>query len=849
MREMGIRRKILLIVLGVSFVSLAAFCGAAFWGLFSIRTQMQRSSEQLGENATRNSSAFLEREAVDKLVTKAGDRSKIINERLLIISKDAAYFADYASEIYKNADKLSPVTIPYSSSKNHGKFAMQLKSANGRADYPRVRQEAELLGNVTSAFVSNSSDMEAITVAVFLGTESGFEITYSPFSDDSHQTFDPRVRPWYVGAKESGGTFWTDPYIDASSGKLIVTCAYPFRRADGALAGVAGIDVVIDDLNSEIINADAGRNGYAFVVGADGILVSAKELKMGADGSYEKKSAYRDNDTEYNNVISMMIAGKAGIERVNSGGVEVFIAFSQIPAAGWSLGIVQPVAEIMALVSENSEAIERMTRETLGFVDSTMTMTLIAFALMFALAAVAIVYLSRTLSDRITRPIVTLEEGLERIAGGELDTVIELKTGDEIERLGGSVNSMARKLKEYIGNLQRVTAEKERIGAELNVATKIQASMLPCIFPPFPNCREFDIYASMQPAKEVGGDFYDFFFVNDGTLAVVMADVSGKGVPAALFMVIAKTLIKNNAQSGKNPGEVFESVNAMLCENNEAGMFVTAFMGYLDVATGKFSYVNAGHTPPVLIAGGRVGYVSVKPGFVLAGMEGTRFREGEIALQSGDVLFLYTDGITEAMNNEKALFGGARLIEAVSARSGGSLREFAVSIKREIDRFAEGAEQADDITMLALRYSGPDINFAGGKKMNELSIEAKPENLGAVLDFVAQKLEAVDCPGKTRRQIAIAIEEIFVNIANYAYNPKTGGALIRVLVGEDVAIEFEDGGKPYNPLEKADPDITASLEERETGGLGIFMVKNMMDAVDYRREGNRNILTVRKKLL
>lgn len=707
MKKTGIRRKILFIVLGVSFVSLAAFCGAAFWGLFSIRTQMQRSSETLGESASTQSSAFLEREAVDKLAAKAGDRSKLINERLLIISKDAAYFADYAAEIYKNASKLPPVHVPYSSSENSGKFAMQLKSANGAADYPRIKREAELLGNISSAFVSNSSDMAALTVSVYIGTESGFEIAYSPFSSDAAQTFDPRARPWYEGAKNSNSTYWTDPYVDASSGKAIVTCAAPFNGADGRLAGVAGIDVVIDDLNSEVISGDFGEKGYAFVVSADGTLVSAKEPEDDGPPARGKIRALVDNNPDYKNVIRLMTDGKAGIERVNADDGEAFVAFAQIPAAGWSLGIVQPVAEIMALVSENSAAIERMTRETLGVVDSTMTATLAAFLLTFALAAAAIVYLSRTLSDRITRPIVALEAALERIAAGGLDTVIELKTGDEIERLGESVNEMARKLKGYIDNLQRVTAEKERIGAELNVATKIQASMLPCIFPPFPNRREFDIYASMQPAKEVGGDFYDFFFVSDAVLAVVIADVSGKGVPAALFMVIAKTLIKNNAQAGKTPSAAFESVNAMLCENNDAGMFVTAFMGYLDIPTGKFTYVNAGHTPPILRAGGRADYVAVKPGFVLAGIDDTKFRQNEITLRPGDELFLYTDGITEAMNNEKTLYGAKRLIETVSAADGDAPRETARAVKQAIDKFAEGAEQADDITMLAIRYHGP----------------------------------------------------------------------------------------------------------------------------------------------
>jgi sigma-B regulation protein RsbU (phosphoserine phosphatase) len=254
---------------------------------------------------------------------------------------------------------------------------------------------------------------------------------------------------------------------------------------------------------------------------------------------------------------------------------------------------------------------------------------------------------------------------------------------------------------------QEARAEKERIGAELSVASQIQASMLPCIFPPFPERAEFDIYASMNPAREVGGDFYDFFFIDRNTLAVVIADVSGKGVPAALFMVIAKTLIKSNAQNGKSPKEVFETVNKLLCENNESQMFVTVFMGYLDISSGKFTYVNAGHNPPLRCAGKHFDWLQTKPGLMLAFMETAVYREDEIILNPGDELFLYTDGITEAMNNEKELFTEERLGETINHCPDIPLKDFIVFLKREIDQFADGAEQTDDITMLALRYCDP----------------------------------------------------------------------------------------------------------------------------------------------
>lgn len=281
---------------------------------------------------------------------------------------------------------------------------------------------------------------------------------------------------------------------------------------------------------------------------------------------------------------------------------------------------------------------------------------------------------------------------------------IHIDTKDEFRDVAHSFNRMMDEIENYITNLARVTAEKERISAELDVAKQIQASMLPSIFPPFPDRDEFDVYASMVPAKEVGGDFYDFFMVDEDHLAVVIADVSGKGVPAALFMVIAKTLIKNQLQKGDDPAEVFTAVNMKLCENNEAGMFVTAWMGLLEISTGKFVYVNAGHNPPLLKKpGGEFEYLRSRPGFVLAGMEGVKYRSNEITLGHGDVLYLYTDGVTEATSTRDELYGESRLKQILDKNAYASLSGLLATVKKDIDLFVDGAEQFDDITMLGLR--------------------------------------------------------------------------------------------------------------------------------------------------
>ena len=314
-------------------------------------------------------------------------------------------------------------------------------------------------------------------------------------------------------------------------------------------------------------------------------------------------------------------------------------------------------------------------------------------------------------SDRRTSEGRSASAGGRRAAAGEEEeersaiSKLNIRTGDEIQALSEAIKTMELEINEYIQDLTAVTAEKERIGAELNVATQIQADMLPGIFPAFPEREEFDVYATMNPAKEVGGDFYDFFLVDDDHLAVVIADVSGKGVPAALFMVIAKTLIKNHAQNQEAPGTVFTQTNEQLCEGNDAGLFVTGWMGVLEISTGKFVYVNAGHNPPLLKrAGGTFEWLKSRPGFVLAGMEGVRYRENTLQLEPGDRLYLYTDGVTEATNSREELFGDERLQNALNEYMDLPVEQFLPKIKECIDAFVGGADQFDDITMLALDY-------------------------------------------------------------------------------------------------------------------------------------------------
>lgn len=307
----------------------------------------------------------------------------------------------------------------------------------------------------------------------------------------------------------------------------------------------------------------------------------------------------------------------------------------------------------------------------------------------------------------VIHPILTVAEEAKRFAdtNESSDSLLAIRQKDEIGILAQAVGKMETDIVEYTQNLSAITAEKERVNTELSIATRIQANMLPSIFPAFPDREEVDIYATMNPAKEVGGDFYDFFMVDDRHLAIVVADVSGKGVPAALFMVIGKTLIKDHTQSDKDLGEVFSEVNELLCESNSEGLFITAFEGVLDFVTGEFRYVNAGHEIPfVCKKDGTFEPYKIRAGFVLAGMEGMRYKYGSMLLEPGDKVFQYTDGVTEATNSQMELYGMERL-ESVLQRNAGLLpQELLQVVKADIDSFVGEAPQFDDITMLCLEY-------------------------------------------------------------------------------------------------------------------------------------------------
>ncbi|MCQ2387784.1 MAG: SpoIIE family protein phosphatase [Clostridia bacterium] len=471
------------------------------------------------------------------------------------------------------------------------------------------------------------------------------------------------------------------------------------------------------------------------------------------------------------------------------------------------------------------------TRDSSVYINS--YMEVLVFALLFF-----IIY--DLIKRKVVNNIRSVNNSLAKIIDGDLNISVDVNSSEEFCSLSKDINTTVHTLKHYIDEASA------RIDSELAFAKSIQHSALPSVFPAYPNIKEFDINASMFTAKEVGGDFYDFYMYGENKLMFLIADVSGKGIPAAMFMMRAKTLLKSLSETGRSLEEVFSMANDQLCSGNEAGMFVTAFMCALDIKTGHIDYINAGHNPPFVYRKDKgFSKIDCKAGFILGGMENIKYKMQSIDLCEGDKIFLYTDGVTEAINKNNELFGEDRLVSLLNRNSDVDDDRFLDSVKYSVDAFVNGAEQFDDITMLLLSFNGNGVM----KTENKKTFLADKTKIDEVNSFFGQIFDKNEVSMKIQNQILVAVEEIFVNISSYAYQGGNGFVVIKTDIDKErICISFEDTGVPFNPLEKADPDITLSAEDRKIGGLGIFMVKKTMDNVSYQNINEKNIFKIEKKL-
>ena len=570
---------------------------------------------------------------------------------------------------------------------------------------------AARMSNTMIAMCSSSAYMDNC----YFGFVDGTSLCIDAYSANKYDEagnlimFPARERPWYTDAVETGELCFSGVIYDTFSGRSCVTCSAPIY-ADGELIGVVGIDLFLDQME-DYVNSSSTNGGFNCIINSDGQVIFAPE----GNGLF----TVRDEDTaedlrlssneELASFVTLALTERTGLQLVTIDDKEYYMTASPIDAVGWTVvSIVDkestdaPTNQMLTEYDTINEAARSSYKSGVKTL-SVVTYLLVGFIMTGGIVAVIMV------SDKIVNPIESMTEDI--IKGANTGKLFEMKdmykTNDEIQVLAESFDDLSKKTKKYIEDITAITKEKERIGTELSLATQIQASMIPHDFPPFPNRKEFDIYAVMDPARAVGGDFYDYYLIDDDHLALTVADVSGKGIPAALFMMLSKTILQSCAMLGKSPAEVLTKTNEALCTNNMVEMFVTVWIGILEISTGKLTASNAGHEyPAIKRADGKFEIYKDKHSLAVGAMEDTVYHEYELMLNKGDKLFIYTDGVPEASDADDNMFGSERMLDALNREPEADPEKMLNNVKNAVNEFVNNAEQFDDLTMLGFEYRG-----------------------------------------------------------------------------------------------------------------------------------------------
>ncbi len=672
-------------------------------------------------------------------------------------------------------------------------------------------------------------------------------------------------KEWYYSTRDGKTSRWQEPFIGEFVPEPIAVYTVPIfqknKNGEEVLAGVLAIDMSIDFLKDEISSIPVSNSGYAIITSAKNVAVAyPKSIAQGKRNREIVVKEIRGNsqvdfDRQTRDSSGLFLGTVAG-------GEESAIYYTTIKANNWTFMVVWPI--------------EKYLKD-----QSSMRKLFLALAIGGYIIILIIILL---ISFRVAKPLKELAIAARKLGRGNFNVTIPQITGrDEISEFAGAFSNMLTELKDHIERQK----DMKRIERELDLARNIQLSMLPgSEHDENSDDDRHELAPFLLPAKEVGGDFYDFFKIDNDHLCVVIGDVSGKGVAAALFMMVARIILRTTTKNLKSIVDAFNRTNFALAKRNKLTMFVTVWAGIIDLRTGHIDFASAGHNPPAIRhSDGSVEFIKSKAGLVMAAMEETIYKPQTYDLKQGDTLFLYTDGVTEATNSNNVLFGDNRLLATLKMGGERSTADTCTLVKKEIDNFVQDAPQFDDITMLAIKFNGIDepvweryektIDVAddskgelksfvegiltpmdGAKKVQmqdawdryEKIVDVIPENQDILTAFVEGILAPMEGSLKSQMQINIAIDEIYSNIVKFS-----GATKVTLIVEVRKAtltarLTFIDNGKPYDPIKQADPDVTLPAEEREIGGLGIFIVKKTMDSVCYRRNGENNELAITKTL-
>ncbi len=659
-KRQSIRKRILFMVVMISAMSLVV---TSLFGIISMIQIQHEAKSALSQQAKDNLAALLS--------SKARQADLRMNKFVEIVSETAYGIND----IISHPDEYSPRPVEPVNPLNAGKLVMQPAVRSEDMKWEDVKPQFELLANMETKLYPVITNNRRVITTVYYALENGLMMCYDDQSDNKGGpglgVYDFTQSLWYKLGKEKQEITFTNVYNDNFGRGITITCVAPLYEKDGSFCGVLGIDLLINDLYSEILDIDLGTGASMFILGANGNVISL-DPKMISEGT--DAAGYNLSDTDKERMSSF----SDGITVRN----DMYYAFNTIESVGWKMCARVPQSNVLEFAN------------TIG---QNIVSSIIMFIVFFLIILLSVVILAYEFSGKLTKPITDLTEDVRKISG-DLDYRSSVNSNDEIGDLARQFNEMAESLKERIEELTSITAEKERLRAELDIAAKIQESTLP---KDFPDSSDFGIYATMTPAKEVGGDFYDFFTIDSDHFALVMADVSGKGIPAALFMTIAKSTIHNSVMNGGNTGSIMTRVNEILNVNNNSGFFVTVWLGIITISTGELQFSSAGHEyPAIRHANGKYELYVTDNLPALAVQEDIQYDYQSIMLEPGSSIFLYTDGVPDAKGENGERFGTARMLEVLNSVASGNMKREISMLRSKISEFTGDSEPFDDITML-----------------------------------------------------------------------------------------------------------------------------------------------------
>jgi len=691
--------KILLVFLVLSVLSLLVSGLVAFVTITDVGFLAEKDSISLGNLAVDDATLALEHAAEIHLLRIATDEAEITNVLFGDTITEMEILAAQAGTVGHN-QPLSPLTrvslreTPPADPADASVIflAPGAGTTTGSEEYRTLAGMSDLLRAV--------HDADANLTSVYIATDSGIVLMY-PWKGFENGTIDPRDRDWFTGAEKTGSVYWSEPYVDSAGNGLVVTSSKAVPTRFGTW--VVGSDVTVDAINSAFLNRTLGGRGYALLMDDKGNIISRPGLAHDVEnaGDYLPENVFSSQNPSLAAISRNMTAGKTGLEKTRFGDAETYVAYAPVRSMNWSFAVSLPVSEITAPIKPTRDRITSAALDTSGRINDQTDRVRDIFVVLILALIVVVALLAFFLARIITRPVEALKKGALALGRGDLDYRVRLDTRDEFEDLGRSFNRMAGDLKQNIEDLRRTTAEKERYTKELEIAKEIQLSFLPESIPKIPG---YDLAAVTIPAMEIGGDLYDFIELERGHWGLVIADVSGKSVSAALYMALCRTLLHAAGSEHPDPTPAVQWVNRMLFDDGRSGMFITVFYGVLDPVRGTVAYVNAGHNPPLVLRKNDEKARFLECGEIALGViPEVRAVSHAVTLEPGDILLMYTDGITEAFNEEDADFSEERLVAFLEKNRSLPSRELLDGLLAEIRSFRGNAPQSDDITMMVLR--------------------------------------------------------------------------------------------------------------------------------------------------